>query len=842
MGRKFCKTFYIVLIILIVFSLTFLLVACDKDKNANISFNSNGGSLVENSNLATLQELPIPSKDGHTFDGWYFDDETFSKEFSLEDAIKNDIQVYAKWSLQKHEVTFTSNGGVCISGETTQIVEHGKLPILPTFIKNGYTFVGFDKKVVETTSDIIYNASYAPNMYEITLYDGIETKKISATFGNALHTDLAAPEKLDSSFGGYYTLENGEGKKYLDENMQGVNAWEKSEKATLYAKWYNKISFDKQEGEGGSDYAEAVLGQDMPVACAPKRPLFTFLGYFSEVDGKGTKYYDENMTSLVKWNNNFDITLYAYFEESEYTITFDKQSGTGGSDFVKVRYEQVLPEALIPTKAGYKFLGYFSKIVDGIMYYDENMVSETVWNNDYSATAFASWEKLEGTKGVIFERTEENTYRVVGYNGNDTEIVIPATYQEKKVVEIADNAFQDNYKIVKVVISLGVKRIGEFAFSNCISLKSAILPSSLLELDSCAFLNCISLESISLSDNLKSVENNTFFGCSNLKKVDFGKGIENIRENAFYGCLSLIEMILPESLTHIGDRAFSGCSYLESVQLPDNLLYIGNSAFFQCITLSNIVLPDKLLYIGDSAFENCSIYNITIPNSVAYIGHRAFYSVSAHNVFVENETPFAIGLYAFAENVNIIIDVDSVATFKNSVGWKNYLGIYSLDDIDEQGFLMENSCLLSYTGTSEEIIVPKEITSIASGAFMGVNGNISFEENSALVTIDYKTFYLYKGKEITLPDSITSIDGGSFDTAVNLETITLSTSLVNAGNNLFKNNAKLKNVFLNNITPPSAIGDYDYSSVNLYVPESSQFEYESHPFWGRFNIVTVKGD
>ena len=75
------------------------------------------------------------------------------------------------------------------------------------------------------------------------------------------------------------------------------------------------ITFDKQGGRGGSYSVEAYYDKDMPYASEPYRTGYEFLGYYSETNGYGTKYYDENMNSVRKWDRKYSTTLYAYWEK-----------------------------------------------------------------------------------------------------------------------------------------------------------------------------------------------------------------------------------------------------------------------------------------------------------------------------------------------------------------------------------------------------------------------------------------------------------------------------------------------------------------------------------------------
>ena len=106
-----------------------------------ITLNPNDGTLPEFS-LVAGAALPIPSKTGYTFAGWY---ET--PEFSgnpVTDIPTNsteNLNFYAKWTANTYTVTFDANGGSV--SQTSAVTVAGKLTSLPTPTYDGYDFLGW---------------------------------------------------------------------------------------------------------------------------------------------------------------------------------------------------------------------------------------------------------------------------------------------------------------------------------------------------------------------------------------------------------------------------------------------------------------------------------------------------------------------------------------------------------------------------------------------------------------------------------------------------------------------------------------------------------------------------
>ena len=63
-----------------------------------ITFNSNGGTVIPDIEGVTELpiSLPIPTKENHTFLGWYYDDD-FTNEALAGDPLSDDVTLYAKW-------------------------------------------------------------------------------------------------------------------------------------------------------------------------------------------------------------------------------------------------------------------------------------------------------------------------------------------------------------------------------------------------------------------------------------------------------------------------------------------------------------------------------------------------------------------------------------------------------------------------------------------------------------------------------------------------------------------------------------------------------------------------
>ena len=248
------------------------------------------------------------------------------------------------------------------------------------------------------------------------------------------------------------------------------------------------------------------------------------------------------------------------------------------------------------------------------------------------------------TKGLEYlDGIEENTCIVAGIgSATDKDIIIPATYNGKRVVQIGKNAFS-NKRITSIEIADSVTSIGESAFSACGGLTSITLSNSVTSIGDYAFVYCSSLTSITIPNSVTSIGEFAFSYCRSLTSITIGSGVTSIGIGAFFYCRSLTSIMIPNGVTSIGWGAFSGCSSLveilveesnKSFKSIDGDLYTKDAKTFiqyaQGKKQTSFALAEGVTSIGDNSFSWCSsLTSITIGSNVTSIGDYAFYNCSS---------------------------------------------------------------------------------------------------------------------------------------------------------------------------------------------------------------------
>ena len=305
--------------------------------------------------------------------------------------------------------------------------------------------------------------------------------------------------------------------------------------------------------------------------------------------------------------------------------------------------------------------------------------------------------------------TSDSIHSLVNYIGEDTEIVLPDSYNGESY-KIGDCAFFGCSGLTSITIPEGVAMVGDNAFSGCYNLATVYLS------------NIEALINIKKSGNrLEDVD--VYIDGTELAKltsVVIPSSVTSIPNYAFYGCRSLTSIAIPESVTKIGEYAFRGCSSLTSITIPASVTSIGNSAFDNCTALRKVTFEDgnntlSLGYnktssndIGEGLFYDC-------PLTTLYLGRDLYYSDYYSNGF----SPFA------------------------------------------------------YVSSLSSVTIGENVTSIGSHAFYGCYLNfIDIPENSKLTTIGEQAFFYCNIGSITIPEGVTSIGDGAFACCYYLNSIT----------------------------------------------------------------------
>ena len=347
-----------------------------------ISFEENGGSDVTDITLDYYSDITRPTnptKEGHTFAGWYLDSE-FKEAYSFENAKmpSKNMTLYAKWNVNEYTISFEENGGSNVENITLPYQSSVTAPTAPT--KEGYTFGGwysdaeltnaytFDKMPLD---GITLYAKWTINQYTIAFEEngGSEVENIVKDY-LAPVTRPENPTREGHSFVNWYS----------DENLTQVYEFTTMplEGITLYAKWQAneyRITFVSNGGSAVSEIVEDYL-VEITKPADPTKTGYTFSGWYTNEGLTGEEFEFDTMPLK-------GATLYAKWTINQYTISFVENEGSEVAD-IKQDYASAVAKPTDPKLAGYTFSGWYS---------DEELTEAYIFTTmpAHDVTLYAKW-------------------------------------------------------------------------------------------------------------------------------------------------------------------------------------------------------------------------------------------------------------------------------------------------------------------------------------------------------------------------------------------------------------------------------------------------------------------
>lgn len=132
--------------------------------------------------------------------------------------------------------------------------------------------------------------------------------------------------------------------------------------------------------------------------------IIIFIISFFIVLGIGVSRCSSNSSSYSSSNSSSTSTNY-----QTYTVTLNKDGGSGGTNSISVKYGESMPYATAPSKTGYEFGGYFtSKNGSGTQYYTATMSSKRNYDKKIDSNLYAYW--IEKDDSIALTASNFKTY------------------------------------------------------------------------------------------------------------------------------------------------------------------------------------------------------------------------------------------------------------------------------------------------------------------------------------------------------------------------------------------------------------------------------------------------
>lgn len=388
-----------------------------KANEYQVMFRTNGGSLVSGSVStktvtfdATYGELPVLSKTGYTFDGWFSDaagGSCVTAETKVTTAGNHTL--YARFTPVNYSITYHNMTGATHTNPSAYTIETGGITLTDA-ARSGYTFNGWyadaaltqPAKIVAagSTGAKEFYAKWTENTYTVIFHtnngtDSTISQVYTMTEQKALTSKPATWTKTGYTFAGWALSSSDSVAKYTDgQSVKGLSSTKDGE-VHLYAVWTANVYSISYENLSGATNAKEnptsfTLDDNRIVLSDAKKTGYTFSGWYYDKDLKN------KATGVIVLDKAQNQTFYAKWTPNQYVVIFDSCLGvTVPNESQLMEYNKTanlttLSKMTNFKKPGYTFKGWATSENGAVVYKDGASVTNLVAEG--GITLYAKWE------------------------------------------------------------------------------------------------------------------------------------------------------------------------------------------------------------------------------------------------------------------------------------------------------------------------------------------------------------------------------------------------------------------------------------------------------------------
>ena len=360
------------------------------------------------------------ARTGYTFIGWNTAANGTGTTYSASNTFSmpgKAVTLYALWDADSYSVSYDGNGYSGGSVPSTAYYDYDSTATVKaagTLVKTGYTFDGWNTAANGSGTGYAVSDTFKMSNANVILYAQWDIGQYTVTYSGNSSTGGSVPTaaanydyeetvtvlgnanslvRTGYAFSGWNTKADGSGTTYSAGDAFSMPAGA----VTLYAKWtptWCAVSYDGNGNDDGSVPATAYYDFDATVTASNNtgtlvKTGYSFDGWNTMPDGLGEAYSTGSTFSMGTTN----VTLYAQWKIKSYTVSYDGNGSTDGSEPTGDSYaynDTVTVESNSDglVRTGYTFNGWNTKADGtGISYAADNTFSMPA----HSVTLYAFW-------------------------------------------------------------------------------------------------------------------------------------------------------------------------------------------------------------------------------------------------------------------------------------------------------------------------------------------------------------------------------------------------------------------------------------------------------------------
>lgn len=410
---------------------TFNLYATWKPIGYTVAFDANGGEgTMYTQNFVYNETKPLPSnvfyRDGYVFSGWSTSQNAQDAQYNDKQNVTNlvstdgsNITLYAIWKPIHYKIAFDANGGTGVMDNMVVTYDAGKTLPANTFKKDGNSFLGWSTN--STASDALYkDSAFVKNLTTnadetVKLYAVWKPKTINITFHKNTSADDTTTIQQTLTYGvanqsfaanswtrtGYTLLGWSDDPDATEARWVGSNVQDSwinynAPEIDLYAVWdANKytIQYYANGGNGDMEDTNAVYDKDITLReNAFTKEGYTFIGWNTQADGKGTSFEDKDTVKNLTAKQNDVLAFYAQWAVKTYALRFHANGGEGEMPVQVIEWDKLTPiiENRFTNNAGdYRFAGWATSPDGEVVYLDNQPIINL--QQDGTLDLYAVW-------------------------------------------------------------------------------------------------------------------------------------------------------------------------------------------------------------------------------------------------------------------------------------------------------------------------------------------------------------------------------------------------------------------------------------------------------------------